>query len=70
MAETFLDGKIHETLAVDCNTYGDYGIFSMDRDGKGQMIIRMSVTEIVELRASIDEFLVGLRDNLSAVVAK
>ena len=70
MAETIIDGKTHETLTVDCNAYGDCGIFSVNESGNGTMLISMSVIEIIELRSSIDELLIGLRDNLSKVVGQ
>jgi hypothetical protein len=70
MAETIIDGKTHRVLMIDSNVYGDYGIFSVDESGRGTMLIALSVTEIVDLRTSIDEFLIGLRDNLSQVVGK
>lgn len=70
MAETIIDGKTHKYLTIDCNTFGDYGIFSLkDYDSEdGNMIISMSLTEIIDLRNAINDFLVGIHENLTSVI--
>lgn len=70
MAETIIDGKMHKYLTIDCNAFGDYGIFALnDYDSEdGNMIISMSLTEIIDLRNAINSFLVGLHENLTSAI--
>jgi len=69
MAELFEYGKMYNGLEISTNTFGNYGIFSVEEKS---LILSLSIAEMVELRDSINDALAELKESITdgAVRAK